>query len=285
MSDVPEQQAATPAAPMTRRERRARSSNTPATLPKRALLARPLTIAATVAFAALVGLTGYASPDFVALAAALAGLVVAWGWPQLLSLPSPRGTSAVLAVGTVLMTGTVLLTRDEPFLQWMPAAMAISVIVAFLHQLMRRDGRPRLTESVSASVMGLAIISAGIALAPVPQFLDGEHALAASMAGLGVGVLADPLIKVQRLRQWALFISMFIGGAAGMAVSFAAGEPKPWSAALLGLLAAAVSHAARRVMAVLPATAMPRAQLAVGASSSLLVGVVAYVVVRSSFFV
>ena len=290
MSDVPEQQAPTPAAPMTaapmtRRERRARSRNTPAVLPGRALLARPLTMSATIAFAALVGLTGYASPDFVALAVALAGLVVAWGWPQLLSLPSARGTAAVLAVGTVLMTGTVLLTREAPYLQWMPAAMAVSVIAAFLHQLMRRDGRPRLTESVSASVTGLAVISAGIALAPLPQFLNGEHALAATMAGLGVGVLADPLVKVRRLRQWALFISMFIGGAAGMAVSLMAGHPKPWPAALLGLLAAAVSHAARRVMAVLPATSMPRAQLAVGASSSLLVGVVAYVVVRSPLFV
>lgn len=288
MSDVPEQQAPTPDASltptpdalMTRRERRARSRNTPATLPRRALLARPLTMTATIAFAALVGLTGYASPSFVALAVALAGLVVAWGWPQLLALPSPRGTMTVLAVGTVLMTGTVLLTDEAPYLQWMPAAMAVSVIAAFLHQLMRRDGRPRLTESVSASTTGLAVISAGIALAPVPHVLGGQHALAAAMAGLGVGVLADPLVKVKRVRQWALFVSMLIGGAAGMVVSLAAGHPRLWPAALLGLLAAAVSHAARRVMAVLPAMAMPRAQLAAGASSSLLVGVVVYVVVR-----
>jgi hypothetical protein len=158
--------------------------------------------------------------------------------------------------------------------------MAVSVIVAFLHQLMRRDGRPRLAESVSASVTGLAVISAGIALAPVPEVLHGDHALAAAMAGLGIGVLADPLIKLPPLRQWALFISMVLGGLAGMLVSVVAGHPRLWPAALLGLLSAAVSHAARRVMAVLPATAMPRAQLAVGASSSLLVGVVAYVVVR-----
>lgn len=136
MSDVPEQPAPQPAAPMTRRERRARSRNTPAVLPSRALLARPLTMTATIAFAALVGLTGYASPDFVALAVALAGLVVAWGWPQLLSLPSPRGTTTVLVSGAVLMTGTALLTRQAPYLKWMPAAMAVAVIVAFLHQLM-----------------------------------------------------------------------------------------------------------------------------------------------------
>lgn len=279
MSDVPEQ-APNPAVPLTRRERRAHAQTAKPALPRRALVARPLSIAATIAFAALVALTGYASPQFVALAVALAGFVLAWGWPLLLSLPSPRGTSAVLAIGTVLMTGTALATRDDPYLEWMPAALAVSVIVGFLHQLMRRDGRPRLTESVAAVTSGLAIISAGTALAPIPHVLAGEHALAATMAGLGVGVLADPLVSVPRLRQWALFIAMLIGGGAAVAVSAVAGELMTGPAALLGLMAAAISHAARRVLAPLPATAMPRAQLAVAATSSLLVGVVAYVVVR-----
>lgn len=279
MSDVPEQ-APNPAVPLTRRERRAHAQTAKPALPRRALVARPLSIAATIAFAALVALTGYASPQFVALAVALAGFVLAWGWPLLLSLPSPRGTSAVLAIGTVLMTGTALATRDDPYLEWMPAALAVSVIVGFLHQLMRRDGRPRLTESVAAVTSGLAIISAGTALAPIPHVLAGEHALAATMAGLGVGVLADPLVSVPRLRQWALFIAMLIGGGAAVAVSAVAGELMTGPAALLGLMAAAISHAARRVLAPLPSTAMPRAQLAVAATSSLLVGVVAYVVVR-----
>jgi hypothetical protein len=59
-----------------------------------------------------------------------------------------------------------------------------------------------------------------------------------------------------------------------------AGAPRLAPAALLGLLAAGVSHAARRIMAVLPATGMPRAQLAMAAGASLLVGVVAHEVVR-----
>jgi hypothetical protein len=247
-------------------------------------VARPLSIAATVAFAALVALTGYASPQFVALAVALAGFVLAWGWPLLLSLPSPRGTTAVLAIGTVLMTGTALLTRDDPYLEWMPAALAVSVIVGFLHQLMRRDGRPRLTESVAAVTSALAIISAGTALAPIPHALHGEHALAATMAGLGVGALADPCVSIPRLRQWALFIAMLVGGGAAVVVALVAGDLLAGPAALLGLLAAAISHAARRVLAPLPATAMPRAQLAAAATSSLLIGVVAYAVVTSPWF-
>jgi hypothetical protein len=283
VSDVPEQ-APNPAVPLTRRERRAHAQKARPALPRRALVARPLSIAATVAFAALVALTGYASPQFVALAVALAGFVLAWGWPLLLSLPSPRGTTAVLAIGTVLMTSTALLTRDDPYLEWMPAALAVSVIVGFLHQLMRRDGRPRLTESVAAVTSALAIISAGTALAPIPHALHGEHALAATMAGLGVGALADPCVSIPRLRQWALFIAMLVGGGAAVVVALVAGDLLAGPAALLGLLAAAISHAARRVLAPLPATAMPRAQLAAAATSSLLIGVVAYAVVTSPWF-
>ena len=283
VSDVPEQ-APNPAVPLTRRERRAHSQTAKPALPRRALVARPLSIAATIAFAALVALTGYASPQFVALAVALAGFVLAWGWPLLLSLPSPRGTTAVLAIGTILMTGTALLTRQDPYLEWMPAALAVSVLVGFLHQLMRRDGRPRLTESVAAVTSGLAIISAGTALAPIPHVLQGEHALAATMAGLGVGALADPCVSIPRLRQWALFIAMLIGGGAAVVVALLAGDLLTGPAALLGLLAAAISHAARRVLAPLPATAMPRAQLAAAATSSLLIGVVAYAVVSSPWF-
>ena len=283
MSDVPEQ-APNPAVPLTRRERRAHAQTVKPALPRRALVARPLSIAATIAFAALVALTGYASPQFVALAVALAGFVLAWGWPLLLSLPSPRGTTAVLAIGTVLMTGTALATREDPYLEWMPAALAVSVIVGFLHQLMRRDGRPRLTESVAAVTSGLAIISAGTALAPIPHVLQGEHALAATMAGLGVGALADPCVSIPRLRQWALFIAMLVGGGAAVVVAVLAGDLLTGPAALLGLLAAAISHAARRVLAPLPATAMPRAQLAAAATSSLLIGVVAYAVVSSPWF-
>jgi hypothetical protein len=267
-------------APLTRRERRAALESGSRALPGRALVARPLTILATVAFAALVALTGYASPEFVSVAVALAGLVLAWGWPLLLSLPSPRGTMGVLALGTVLMTAAVLLTRDDPYLRWMPAALAVAVIVAFLHQLLRRDGRPRLTESVAATTSGLAVISSGIALAPVAQVMHGDHALAAAMAGLAAGALADPLIGLKRFRAWALFIAMVVGGGAALLVAVLAGAPEEGPAALLGLLAAAVSHAARRIMAVLPATSMPRAQLASAAGASMLVGVVAHEVVR-----
>lgn len=278
MSEVPEQ---APAAPLTRRSRREQAAGQPlSTVPWRSLRARPLTILATVAFAALVALTAYASPQFVTVAVALAGFVLAWGWPVLLGLPSPRGTTAVLATGTVLTGAAVLVTDQDPFLRWVPAALAVAVIVAFLHQLVRRDGRPRLAESVSGSVTGLALVAAGVSMAPIPRVLDGAPALAAAMAALAVSALCDPLIGLKWSRRWALFIAMLLGGLAGAGVAALAGHPALWSAGLLGILVAAVGHAARRVVAVLPPAATARAQLAAASASSLLVGAVVYPFVR-----
>ena len=277
MSDLPDQASSPAVPPPTRRERRAGSS---VRTPRRIYPPGPLTVVATAAYAALVALTGFAGTELVASAVVLGGLVLAWGWPVLLNLPSPRGSMGVLATGTLLMAAAVVLTRQDPFLAWVPAALAVSVVIAFLHQLMRRDGRPRLTESVAGTTSGLAIISSGVTLAPLPHVLGGGAALAAAMAGLGVGALADPLIGMKRLRQWALPIGMVIGGLAALAVGLVAGEAQTAAMVLLGLMTAGVSHASRRIMAVLPSAGSARAQLAMSASSSMVIGVVVYGVVR-----
>lgn len=277
MSDLPDQASSPAVPPPTRRERRGGSS---VRTPRRVYPPGRLTVLATVAYAGLVALTGFASTELVALAVALGGLVLAWGWPILLNLPSPRGSMSVLAIGTVLMVAAVVLTRTDPFLAWVPAALAVSVVIAFLHQLLRRDGRPRLTESVAGTTSGLAIISSGVALAPLPHVLGGGGVLAAAMAGLGVGALADPLIGIRQLRQWALPIGMVLGALAALVVGLVAGESQTAAMVLLGLMTAGVSHASRRIMAVLPSAGSPRAQLAMSASSAMVIGVVVYGVVR-----
>jgi hypothetical protein len=275
--DVPETSRAGDPPPLTRRQRR--DADRPLVLPP-ASARRPLTVGATVALSALIALTGFADPVLVALAVALAGLVLAWGWPVLLGLPSRRGTSTVLLIGTAACVSAAALTDTDPFLRWMPAALAVSLIAAFLHQLLRRDGRPRLTESVAASGAGLAIISSGAAYIPLPRTLGGDETLAAAMAALALAAVADLAIPTRRLRAWALPLAMLLGGAAGAAVALLDGRPEPAAGALVGVLVAGVSHATRRVLAVLPTMGSARAQLVSGAASVLLCGVVVYALGR-----
>lgn len=271
---------ASDASPMTRRQRREEALATQSLVLPPTSSRRPLAVGSTIALSALVALTGYAHPLLVSLAVGLAGLVLAWGWPVLLGLPSRFGTSVVLVIGTVACTAASGLATDEPFLRWVPAALAVSLIVAFLHQLLRRDGRPRLTESVAASGAGLAIIASGVSYIPLPQTRGGSQTLAVAMAALAFAALADLAVPTSRLRAWALPLAMVVGGVAGLAVALQAGRPSPATGALIGVLVAGTSHAVRRILAVLPSMVSSRSQLVSGAASVLLCGVVVYTLGR-----
>src|SRR6476469_4526605 len=115
------------------------------------------TASCTVALAALLSLGAYAGTWLLVAAALLVTAVLALGWPALLALPSPRGTTAVVAVGAALAVLAVGLARDEPLLQWLPLALAAAVIAEFVRQLGRRDGRLRVVESSTVAVVGVAL--------------------------------------------------------------------------------------------------------------------------------
>ena len=71
-------------------------------------------------------------------------------------------------------------------------------------------------------------------------------------------------------------LAMLLGAAAALIAAAVLGAPGPGPAALVGLLCAAVAHATRRMLVVLPAIASLRGQLSTAASSLLVPGVVAY---------
>jgi hypothetical protein len=296
--DVPETPHAAEPQPVTRAQRRAEraaaaaaaaaSPASPASAEQppaaavrpAATSTRPVAVGATVAFAGLVALTGYTYSLLIALAVALTGAVLAWGWPVLLSLPSPRGTTTVLGIGVGATCLAATAMDYEPFLEWIPAALAVSLLAAFLHQLLRRDGRPRLVESLAATAAGLAILAMGACYLPLPRTLGGAQTLAAAMAAVAASAFADLALSSRRMRPWALPLAMVLGGGAALLVGLADGRPTAAPAALIGLLAAGVAHAIRRVLAVLPTMASARAQLASAAASVLICGVVVYTLGR-----
>jgi hypothetical protein len=71
-------------------------------------------------------------------------------------------------------------------------------------------------------------------------------------------------------------LAMLLGGAGALGAAAVLGAPGTGPAALVGLLTAAVGHASRRILSVLPAIASTRAQLSSAAASLLVPGVVAY---------
>ncbi|MEO8518895.1 MAG: hypothetical protein ABI438_06905 [Dermatophilaceae bacterium] len=266
---------------MTRAQlRAAETAAGPVVVPVPEMHKQLLVTVAVLALAALLTICAFAGPLFVAVATALAAGVLAWGWSGLLGLPSPRGTAFVLSVGSLAAIGTALATREDPFLVWMPAALAGAVMVAFLHQLARRDGRPRLVESIASNTTAIAIVVSGACFVVLPRTVHGSWVIALAAAGIAVSALTDLVGDMPRLRIWLMPLAMLAGGVAATVVALISGSVGWGTAALLGLLAAGVSHAMRRVLAMLPAISSPRSQLVSAAASVLTVGVVVYVVGR-----
>jgi hypothetical protein len=268
---------------MARANARAAAS-VPVPVPVPEMPLQPLVTIAVIALAGLLTVTAFAGPVLVAVAVALAAGVVAWGWSGLLGLPSPRGTAFVLAVGSAAAIGTALATRDAPFLEWMPAALAGSMIVAFLHQLARRDGRPRLVESIASNTTGIAIVVSGASLVVLPRSQHGAWVVALASSAVALSAATDLAGSSRRLsrrsRVWLLPVGMLAGGVVAIVIGELSGTAGWGAAALLGVLSAGVSHAVRRVLALLPAISAARSQLVSASASVLTVGVVVYVVGR-----
>src|SRR6478735_620230 len=147
----------------TRAQRRARREAVlkEPVLPALATVRRPIAVLATIVLAALLVLALLADPVLLAAGLAWAGIVVAWGWPALLGSSSRFGSSLAIGVTGVLAPVAAVATTDEPYLRLVPVALVIGLAIMFGHQMVRRDGRPRLTESIGITSLGLAVVALG----------------------------------------------------------------------------------------------------------------------------
>lgn len=231
----------------------------------------------SAALVALVVLGSFAGPWLAAAAVALAAGAMAWGWPDLLDLPSPRGTRAVVALGGVGCAVAVAATPDEPRLRWLALAVALGVLAEFVHQLARRDARPRLVESVTGSVMGLALLASLSALVALPA----TAVTATGVVVWGAGVVAA-LAAV--LLPWPARLSYPVGVVAGALVAALLGGLFAQETVLVGLATGLVSAATalllHRTLAVLPAAARAPGWVALAVAPLASSGAAAYVLLR-----
>ncbi len=259
----------------TRADRMRRERLTAGVLRPPSDLAHPLVAGATVAGAGLLALTAVASRGALAAAVGLTGVVLAWGWPRLLGSPSRVGSSSVLTVSALATVAAVLAAGEEPWLEHVPVAVAVSVLAMFLHQLLRRDGRPRLTQSLAVTAGGVAVITCGAGYVAVPDLPDGSAPVLVAAAAAALAAPVDLLVPLRSLRRWMLPAAMLAGALAGLVVALVGDgtAPAAGSAAALGLAVAALGHVTRRVLAVLPPIESRRGQLAAAAAALLVAGI------------
>ena len=237
-----------------------------------------LTVVSGLAAGAAVALGTYGGALPLALALIACGVAVAWGWPILLDLPRPPGSSAVLLAGLVGIGVVELLAPRSHGLRWLTTALAIGLMVAFLHELLRSDGRRSLTLSIAGAVFGLAVLAVGaFHLSTLVEF-DAKFVTYAACLGVAVDVVVDFFLGGRTLGEWSLPISLLLAVAAGAALGVL--SETPWNAPMLSALAACgIAHALRRVVGSLPRASEAPAAVALGAGSVLVVGIVPFAVV------
>jgi hypothetical protein len=241
---------------------------------------RVLAVGSTVAFAALVGLSALSSADALAVAVGFVSVVLAWGWVRLTDAPSQRGAALVLGAGGLVICAAAALTRTDPYLVWVPVAVAVSVVAAFLHQVFRPGGRPRLTEGIAASAGALAVMASGAALIPVPHYPHGGQWVVLSVVGVAAAALPDLLLGRHVSAGWVLLAAVVLGTVAAVLTAVLGMGIPAGPAALAGVLVAGISHSMMRVLFALPSARAAQSAVAVGGAAVLSVGVVVYLLAR-----
>jgi hypothetical protein len=156
----------------------------------------------------------------------------------------------------------------------------MSVVAAFLHQVFRPGGRPRLTEGIAASAGALAVMASGAALIPVPHYPRGGQWVLVSVVAVAAAALPDLLLGRHVSASWVLLAAVVLGTVAAVVTAVLGMGLAAGPAALAGVLVAGISHSMMRVLFALPGARATQSAVAVGAAAVLSVGVVVYLLAR-----
>jgi hypothetical protein len=237
-----------------------------------------LTALGSVALAALVALAGYAGGGVMVAAVALTVLVVAVGWAGLLGLPDARGSAVVIALtGWAALAAAAFNRYQARPLAVFTSVVAFAVLLAFAHELLRRDGRPELVESVTGTLAGqvVAILGAGWVL--LPDTAAGVAAVALTAVALGAARLVAAVRMPLRVLGW---VQLALGGAAGSVVAVLLARSSLQAGIAAALAVAAVVAALDHVLADLGEVRTRLGLVAAASAPVTAVGMVGYGVIR-----
>ena len=133
-----------------------------------------------------------------------------------MSGPSPSCTSRV----------------EQPYLRDLPVVFAAAILLAFVNELLRRDGRTRLVESVSGTVAGTLVAVAVAGWVAIGRTPGGEPIVVVGALALAVGSAVVAL----HLRPWVgALVTAGAAAAAGALGGLLLPAIDPLAGALLGL--------------------------------------------------
>ncbi|WP_425955939.1 hypothetical protein [Xylanimonas sp. McL0601] len=195
----------------------------PVTLSTRAVTTAVL--AAAVAGAAYLG-----ALPLVGVSALLVLLLVI-GWSRLSAAPAPGGATVVVLLAGLGAAAVAWRTQGEPVLRHLPIVIAMALVLAFLAEMLRRDGRPRLVESVSGTVAGAFVAVAAAGWVATVRSVGGSALVVTAAVAIAVAAAVSALPVA---RGW---LGALVAVAAAAVAGAVAGTVVPDVEPLTGLIA------------------------------------------------
>ncbi len=145
--------------------------------------------ALTLALAGALSLTAYAGEEALTLGVLVVQGLLVWSWYDALDVPGRTGGWIVAGTAAVAADVLILVRDDTRALTPVAGVLALAMIGAMVHQLARRGGRNRLTESLAATMSLVAIATLGARFVALEQTRGGPAlvALVALSAAVAAG--------------------------------------------------------------------------------------------------
>jgi hypothetical protein len=216
-------------------------------------------------------------PLAIVLIVVQAGLIVGWFRSVALTGRWHLLAAAIAVAAAVAGDVALLRSRDHADVRALTAVLAALVGCAFAVQLLRRDGRARLTEALGVTVASGALSLAGAVLLGVRGGRGGVDVVAIAVAAAGVGVLA---VQSKLPLGVSLPLGLVVGTGVGVLVGRHATLVGAGAAATIAVVAAAVALASRGAAVGFTTAAGVRATAVVSAVPLLVIAPAVLVVAR-----
>lgn len=227
----------------------------------------------SAALAALLAVSTYLSHSASDAVVVVLMVIFAIGWPRLVDLPAVLPRRILLLTVAAIAAVTVYLTQN---LRMLAAVMALSVIAAFVVELARRDGRPRLVESLAASVSGLVVLVSGAGWLAMPHSELGVAVVFTTAGTLAAGAACAAI----HLPPWPHAIATIAGATLIGLVAALTLPGLRFVAVAIGFATGLLSAALYQMLCRYAAAGRFGAALAAAALPVVVVGIPVYTLVR-----
>jgi len=238
-----------------------------------ALTRAVLTTAAAIVLAAAAYVDPWAHVGVVALLV----LVVAFGWPVILDLPARAGSRFVIALAGLGALAAITFTEGEPFLRELPPVVALAILLAFVNELVRTDGRVRMVESLAGTVSGVLVVVAAAGWIASSKTVGATSLVVVAAIALAVGTATSAV----PFSPWlGLTVAVASSAAVGFGLAFVLPDVTPIAGALIGLAVGILGATVREAFDRMPTLTLRSASAAAIVVPVTVTGTLAYVVGR-----